>query len=59
MKNENFKELLVKLGLNPEGKVSLETLVHSSQAEIQELGHKMKMPASENVFPKELAQEEE
>jgi len=49
--NESFKEL----GVNPEDKIAFEALLHSSQIEIQELRHKLKMPSSEHVQSNELA----
>lgn len=37
MQKDNFKELIMKLGVNPEDKVVLETLIEGSHTEIQEL----------------------
>ena len=59
MKNERFKELIVKLGVNPEDKITSEALLQRSQVEIHELRHRVKMLVIEHAQSKELAQVEE
>ena len=49
MQKENLKELIVKLGVKQEDKAAFETLLQSSQIDIQELRHNIKMPAIEHV----------
>ena len=50
--------MIVKLRVNPEDKANVETIIQSSQVEIQDLRHKLKIPASEHMQSRELAQGE-
>ena len=47
--NQNFKEQIFKLWVNLEDKIVRETLIQSSEVEIQDLRHKIKMSHSEHV----------
>jgi len=50
--NEYYKELIIKLGVNPEEKTIVESIIQGSQFEIQELRQKLKMLAYEHVQSK-------
>lgn len=41
--NENLKDLVMKLGVNPKDRLVVDTLLKVSKIEIQELRHKLKM----------------
>lgn len=54
MQNESFKELIMKLGVNPKDKNYFEALLQISKIKIHELRHKLKMLGSDHVQSKEL-----
>lgn len=53
--NWGFKELVVKLGVDPNDKATIDAIIQGSHSEIQSLRHQLKMHASEHVQKKELA----
>lgn len=55
MQNEGFKELIIKLGVYPNDKFTLETIIQGSQYEIQSFKKQLKIPATEHVQTKKLA----
>lgn len=49
IKNENFKDLVVKLGVKTEDRLAIETFLKGSQVDIQELRNKKRMLSNEHV----------
>ena len=55
MQNASYKELIVKMGVDPVDITTIESLIKISQKEIQELRRKLKMPSSEHVQTQEIS----
>lgn len=58
MQNEGFKELIIKLGVDPNDKAVIDTIIQGSQSMIQSLRQQLKIPASDDVQTNNLSQVE-
>jgi len=58
LQNEGFKELIIKLGVDPNDKAVIDTIIQGSQSMIQSLRQQLKIPASDDVQTNNLSQVE-